>query len=59
MQRRVGILAVVLLAWAYSRAIAGNDALADIGAVSFFRAGAARARRVAFRVWRPQARRAR
>jgi PAS domain S-box-containing protein len=34
-QRRVGILAIVLLAWAYSRAIAGNDALADIGAVSF------------------------
>ncbi|MGH8029131.1 MAG: hybrid sensor histidine kinase/response regulator, partial [Arenimonas sp.] len=34
-QRRVGILAVMLLAWAYSRAIVGNDALADIGAVSF------------------------
>jgi PAS domain S-box-containing protein len=34
-QRRVGILAIVLLAWAYSRAIGASDALADIGAVSF------------------------
>ena len=34
-QRRVGILAVVLLAWGYSRLIAGSDALADIGALSF------------------------
>jgi PAS domain S-box-containing protein len=34
-QRRVAILVVVLLAWAYSRAIVGSDALADIGAVSF------------------------
>jgi signal transduction histidine kinase len=34
-QRRLAILAVVLLAWLYSRAIAGSDALADIGAVSF------------------------
>ena len=39
MQRRIGILAIMLLAWAYSRAIAGNDALADIGAVSFSGAG--------------------
>jgi signal transduction histidine kinase/Na+/proline symporter/CheY-like chemotaxis protein len=53
MQRRVGILAVVLLAWAYSRAIAGNDALADIGAVSF--SGLATlAPAVGFAVWRPQ-----
>ena len=44
LQRRVGILAVVLLAWGYSRAIAGNDALADIGAVSFSGTGDARAR---------------
>jgi signal transduction histidine kinase len=33
--RRVGIVAVLLLAWLYSRLIAGNDALADIGAQSF------------------------
>ncbi|HNV83587.1 MAG TPA: PAS-domain containing protein [Arenimonas sp.] len=53
MQRRVGILAVVLLAWAYSRAIAGNDALADIGAVSF--SGLATlAPALAFAIWRPQ-----
>ena len=53
MQRRIGILAVVLLAWAYSRAIAGSDALADIGAVSF--SGLATlAPAVAFAVWRPQ-----
>ncbi len=52
-QRRVGILAVVLLAWAYSRAVAGNDALADIGAISF--SGLATlAPAVAFAVWRPQ-----
>jgi len=34
-QRRLAILAVVLLAWGYSRLLAGNDALADIGALSF------------------------
>jgi Na+/proline symporter/CheY-like chemotaxis protein len=34
-QRRVGILVIVLLAWAYSRAVGASDALADIGAVSF------------------------
>jgi PAS domain S-box-containing protein len=34
-QRRFAILAVVLLAWAYSRALAGSNALADIGALSF------------------------
>jgi PAS domain S-box-containing protein len=34
-QRRVAILAVILLAWAYSRMLARNDALADIGAISF------------------------
>lgn len=34
-QRRVAILAVVLLAWAYSRALGNSDALADIGALSF------------------------
>ena len=52
MQRRIGILAVVLLAWAYSRAVSGNDALADIGAMSF--SGLATlAPAVAFAIWRP------
>lgn len=35
LMRRIGIAAVLLLAWAYSRALAGSDALADIGAQSF------------------------
>ena len=35
LQRRLIILAVVLLAWAYSRVLVASDALADIGAVSF------------------------
>ncbi len=34
-QRRLAILAVVLLAWLYSRLVAGSNALADIGALSF------------------------
>ena len=34
-QRRIAILGVVLLAWLYSRAAAGSNALADIGALSF------------------------
>jgi len=34
-QRRAAILAVILLAWGYSRILARNDALADIGAISF------------------------
>ena len=33
--RRLGIVLVLALAWAYSRAIAGSDVLADIGALSF------------------------
>jgi signal transduction histidine kinase/Na+/proline symporter/CheY-like chemotaxis protein len=33
--RRAGILAVMLLAWAYSRVIGGSEALADIGGLSF------------------------
>ncbi|MBJ6980750.1 PAS-domain containing protein [Luteimonas sp. MC1572] len=33
--RRAGILAVMLLAWAYSRVIGGSEALADVGGVSF------------------------
>ncbi|MEZ5439346.1 MAG: PAS-domain containing protein [Lysobacteraceae bacterium] len=52
-QRRVGILAVVLLAWLYSRAIVGNEALADIGALSF--SGLATlAPALMFAVWRPR-----
>jgi PAS domain S-box-containing protein len=53
LQRRLGILAVVLLAWAYSRAIAGSEALADIGAVSFS-ALATLAPALGFALWRPQ-----
>ncbi|QWT21924.1 PAS domain-containing hybrid sensor histidine kinase/response regulator [Bacillus sp. NP157] len=34
-QRRGVIVAVILLAWAYSRMLAGNDVLADIGGISF------------------------
>jgi signal transduction histidine kinase/Na+/proline symporter len=34
-QRRVAIVVVILLAWGYSRVLASNEALADIGAVSF------------------------
>ncbi len=33
--RRVAILVVILLAWAYSRVLTHNEALADIGAISF------------------------
>ena len=33
--RRVAILVVILLAWAYSRVLTHNEALADIGALSF------------------------
>lgn len=53
MQRRGAILGVVLLAWAYSRLIAGSDALADMGAVSFS-ALATLAPALGFAVWRPQ-----
>ncbi len=53
MQRRIGILAIVLLAWGYSRLIAGNDALADVGALSFS-ALATLAPAVGFALWRPQ-----
>ncbi len=53
LQRRAAILGVVILAWLYSRAIAGNDALADIGAVSFS-ALATIAPALAFAVWRPR-----
>lgn len=53
LQRRLIILAVLLLAWIYSRAIAGSDALADIGALSFS-AVATLAPALAFAIWRPQ-----
>jgi signal transduction histidine kinase len=33
--RRVAILVVILLAWGYSRVLASNEVLADIGAISF------------------------
>ena len=51
--RRVGIVAIMLLAWAYSRLIAGSEALADVGAVSFS-ALATLVPALAFAVWRPQ-----
>lgn len=51
--RRAGIVAIMLLAWAYSRLIAGSDALADVGAVSFS-ALATLVPALAFAVWRPQ-----
>lgn len=53
LQRRAIILAVVLLAWMYSRAIAGSEALADIGALSFS-ALATLAPALGFAIWRPQ-----
>jgi signal transduction histidine kinase/Na+/proline symporter/CheY-like chemotaxis protein len=51
--RRVGIAVIMLLAWGYSRQVAGNDALADVGAVSFS-ALATLAPALGFAVWRPQ-----
>jgi len=51
--RRGGILVIMLLAWAYSRFNSGNDALADIGAVSFSALGTL-APALGFAVWRPQ-----
>jgi Na+/proline symporter len=51
--RRIGIVAIMLLAWAYSRLIAGRRALADVGAVSFS-ALATLVPALAFAVWRPQ-----
>jgi signal transduction histidine kinase/Na+/proline symporter len=52
-QRRAAILAVLLLAWAYSRALVGNNALADIGAQSFA-ALAALAPAALVAIWAPQ-----
>lgn len=51
--RRAGIVAIMLLAWAYSRLIAGSDALADVGAVAFS-ALATLVPALGFAVWRPQ-----
>ncbi|MBO9717075.1 MAG: PAS-domain containing protein [Pseudoxanthomonas sp.] len=51
--RRAGIAAIMLLAWAYSRLVAGNEALADVGALSFS-ALATLAPVLGFAVWRPQ-----
>ena len=51
--RRVGIIAIMLLGWAYSRLVSGNEALADVGAVSFS-ALATLAPALAFAIWRPQ-----
>ncbi|MFA5589927.1 MAG: PAS-domain containing protein [Lysobacteraceae bacterium] len=53
LQRRLGILVVVILAWVYSRAIAGSEALADIGAVSFS-ALSTIAPALGFAMWRPR-----
>jgi len=51
--RRGGIVAIMLLAWAYSRLSGGNEALADMGAVSFS-ALATLAPALGFAVWRPR-----
>lgn len=53
MMRRIGILIIVFLAWGYGRAVAGEVALADVGAVSFS-ALATLAPAMAFAVWQPQ-----
>ena len=51
--RRSCIVAIMLSAWAYSRWIGGNEALADVGAVSFS-ALATLVPALGFAVWRPQ-----
>src|SRR5690606_9876631 len=51
--RRAGIAAIMLLAWAYSRLVAGSETLADVGAVSFS-ALATLVPVLGFAVWRPQ-----
>lgn len=51
--RRSGIVVIMLLGWAYARLVSGNDALADVGAVSFS-ALATLTPALAFAVWRPQ-----
>jgi signal transduction histidine kinase len=51
--RRFGIVAIMLLGWAYSRLVSGNAVLADVGAVSFS-ALATLMPALAFALWRPQ-----
>ena len=51
--RRFGIIAIMLLGWAYSRLVSGNAVLADVGAVSFS-ALATLLPALAFAIWRPQ-----
>ncbi|WP_240125228.1 PAS-domain containing protein [Thermomonas alba] len=51
--RRIGILLLMLLGWGYGRLLSGNEALADVGAVSFS-ALATLAPALVFAVWRPQ-----
>lgn len=51
--RRACIVTILLMAWAYSRLVAGNVALADVGATSFS-ALATLAPALMFAVWRPQ-----
>ena len=51
--RRGGIVVIMLLGWAYARLVSGNEALADVGAVSFS-ALATLTPALAFAVWRPQ-----
>nr|WP_255699047.1 PAS-domain containing protein [Luteimonas sp. Y-2-2-4F] len=53
MLRRVGIVAIMLLAWLYGRVVGDSSALADIGAISFS-ALATLAPALGFAVWRPQ-----
>jgi signal transduction histidine kinase/Na+/proline symporter len=52
-QRRFAIVAVLALAWGYSRVLGDNEALADIGALSFSGLGTL-APAVGFALWRPQ-----
>ncbi|MBZ0087857.1 MAG: hybrid sensor histidine kinase/response regulator, partial [Thermomonas sp.] len=51
--RRSGIVAIMLLGWAYARLVSGSEALADIGTVSFS-ALATLIPALGFAVWRPQ-----
>lgn len=51
--RRLCIVAIMLLGWLYARQVSGNEALADVGAVSFS-ALATLAPALGFAVWWPQ-----
>ena len=51
--RRLCIVAIMLLGWAYARLVSGSEALADVGAVSFS-ALATLGPALAFAVWWPQ-----